>query len=57
MRAPNKNAVPLKWQRVLRALLGGSSLNRFEAERQLHDHCLHSTTSELQSRRSCSSVF
>lgn len=32
---------------ILRALLSGQSLNRFEAE-NLHDHCLHSTVSTLQ---------
>lgn len=39
---------PKKWQRVLRALLSGKSYNRFEAERALSDHCLHSTVSGLQ---------
>lgn len=41
--------VPKKWQRVLSAFLTGRSYNRFEAERQLHDHALHSTVSTLQS--------
>lgn len=40
---------PKKWQRVLAAFLTGRSFNRFEAERQLHDHALHSTVSTLQS--------
>lgn len=40
--------VPKKWQRVLAAFLTGRSFNRFEAERQLHDHALHSTVSTLQ---------
>jgi hypothetical protein len=40
---------PRKWERVLRALVGGRSLNRFEAE-YIGDHCLHSTVSELESR-------
>lgn len=31
---------------ILRVLVGGKSLNRFEAER-FHDHCLHSTISAL----------
>lgn len=37
-----------KWQRVLSALAEGRSFNRFEAERELHDHCLHSTVSRIQ---------
>lgn len=41
---------PRKWQRVLSAFLTGSSFNRFEAERQLNDHALHSTVSTLQSK-------
>lgn len=41
--------VPRKWQRVLSAFLTGRSFNRFEAERQLHDHALHSTVATLQS--------
>lgn len=45
----NDNPIPKKWQRVLRAFLEGKSFNRFEAERQLNDHCLHSTVSTLQS--------
>jgi hypothetical protein len=39
---------PLKWKRVLEAFLAGRSFNRFQAERELHDHCLHSTVSTLQ---------
>ncbi|MBA4056704.1 MAG: hypothetical protein C0490_18465 [Marivirga sp.] len=46
---PNDNPIPKKWQRVLKALLIGKSYNRFEAERLLNDHCLHSTVSTLQS--------
>ena len=34
--------------RVLNALARGESFNRFEAERDLHDHCLHSTVAALQ---------
>lgn len=41
---------PLKWKRVLRAFLDGRSFNRFEAERQLADHCLHSTVSTIQGK-------
>ena len=37
-----------KVHRVLEALANGRSLNRFEAERELHDHCLNSTVSEIQ---------
>lgn len=39
---------PLKWRRVLAALLTGRSFNRFEAERELHDHALPSTVSRLE---------
>lgn len=42
--------IPRKWERVLLALLTGRSYNRFEAERELADHCLHSTVSELQDK-------
>ena len=42
------NSVPKKWERVLAAFYRGHSFNRFEAERQLNDHCLHSTVSTLQ---------
>lgn len=41
---------PLKWRRVLSALVSGRSFNRFEAERELHDHCLHTTVSVLQGK-------
>lgn len=34
--------------KVLQALASGKSFNRFEAERELHDHCLHSTVSTIQ---------
>jgi hypothetical protein len=49
----NRNSTtppPLKWKRVLQAFLEGRSLNRFEAERELHDHCLHSTVSTIQEK-------
>lgn len=39
---------PFKWQRVLEAFVSGHSYNRFQAERELHDHCLHSTVATLQ---------
>ncbi len=45
----NTERPPKKWQRVLRGMLNGRTYNRFEAERELHDHCLHSTVSALQS--------
>lgn len=41
---------PLKWRRVLTALHAGHSFNRFEAERELSDHCLHTTASVLQGK-------
>lgn len=41
---------PKKWQRVLAAFLTNRTFNRFEAERLLHDHALHSTVSALQAR-------
>ena len=37
-----------KWERVLDYFLMGRSLNRFEAETRVNDHCLHSTISGLQ---------
>lgn len=39
---------PQKWKRVLAAFVNGRTLNRFQAERELHDHCLHSTVSTIQ---------
>lgn len=36
-----------KLENILRQLVNGKSLNRFEAEHQ-HDHCLNSTISTLQ---------
>lgn len=45
---PNPTPIPKKWQRVLSALLDGRTFNRFESERQLNDHCLHTTVSTLQ---------
>lgn len=41
---------PSKIRRVLSALADGQSMNRFQAERQLRDHCLNSTISEIQRR-------
>lgn len=40
-----------KTDRVFNALMEGKSFNRFEAERQLHDHCLHSTVATLERTR------
>lgn len=37
-----------KTKSVLMALMTGQSFNRFEAERELHDHTLNSTISTLQ---------
>jgi hypothetical protein len=45
---PNDKPLPKKWQRVLTAFVEGKSFNRFESERQLNDHCLHTTVSTLQ---------
>jgi hypothetical protein len=41
---------PQKWKRVLAAMTDGRSFNRFEAERVLNDHCLHSTVSTIQAK-------
>lgn len=41
---------PVKWRRVLSAFASGRSWNRFEAERELHDHCLHTTVSTIQQK-------
>lgn len=43
----NNNKPPKKSIRVLSALTR-RSWNRFEAERQLHDHCLHTTVATIQ---------
>jgi len=39
---------PTKIERVLTYLAPGRSLNRFEAEREVNDHCLHSTMSDIK---------
>lgn len=44
-----------KWVSVLRHLLNVGSLNRFEAERFVNDHCLHTTIASL--RRDFGIVF
>ena len=41
---------PRKWARVLRALVDGRTLNRFEAARELRDWCLNTTISQLEQR-------
>lgn len=41
---------PRKWLRVLTALHAGKSFNRFQAERELADHCLNTTVSILQGK-------
>ena len=45
-----KPKVPHKWARVLAALLTGRRFHRFEAERELADHCLHSTVATIQGK-------
>jgi hypothetical protein len=47
---PSNGSTLSKWQRVLEAFLTGKSFNRFEAARELHDHCLHSTVSTIQGK-------
>ena len=47
---PNPKNLPTKIERVLEYLLLGKSLNRFEAERIVNDHCLHSTMSALKNK-------
>lgn len=41
---------PRKIWRVLAALSTSRRWHRFQAERLLHDHCLHSTIAEIQRR-------
>ncbi|WP_308364310.1 MULTISPECIES: hypothetical protein [unclassified Microbulbifer] len=47
---PNNNTPkdPTKLERVLAYLATGRSLHRFEAEREVNDHCLPSTMSEIK---------
>lgn len=40
----------LKWKRVLAAFYAGRSLNRFQSEIEVRDHCLPSTVSVLQEK-------
>lgn len=46
----NKGQIKKKIHRVFQALLEGKSINRFEAEVQLYDHCLPSTISSIQEK-------
>lgn len=48
--SPRVRNKPTKLTRVLEALARGESFNRFEAERQLHDHTLPSTVTAIQKR-------
>src|SRR5690625_2160681 len=48
--APKHNKPQTKINRVFLALASGRSYNRFEAARELHDTCLHSTVSAIQQR-------
>ena len=48
IRNSNTTKPPRKIHRVLEALARGRRYNRFEAERELADHCLHSTVAEIQ---------
>ena len=41
---------PRKWARVLRALIDGKTLNRFDAYRELRDSCLNTTVSQIEGR-------
>lgn len=45
---PFEEVKETKISRVFKALLAGERPHRFTAERALHDHCLHSTISEIQ---------
>ncbi len=46
----HRSRPPLKWKRVLAAFVDGRKLNRFDAARELSDHCLHSTVAALQAK-------
>lgn len=46
----NKLKSQTKLDRVLESFMDGRSYNRFEAERLLNDHCLHSTVSSIQKK-------
>jgi hypothetical protein len=44
----DKNSIETKSSRVFEAFMSGMSLNLFEAQRLLHDRCLHSTVAQIQ---------
>ena len=44
----NSNDTTTKKSRVLRAFINGWIGHRFNAEIELHDHCLHSTVSSIE---------
>lgn len=48
-RSGNGTSGKCKIATILRVLMSGKSLNRFEAEHH-HDHCLNTTVSTLQNR-------
>lgn len=50
LRSDSTTRPACKWKRVLAALVLGRNYNRFEAEKALNDHCLHSTISTLQDK-------
>lgn len=50
LRSDSTTRPACKWKRVLAALVLGRNYNRFEAEKALNDHCLHSTISTLQNK-------
>ena len=45
---PNASPPGRKWETVLRYLLNVGSLNRFEAETRVNDHCLHTSIASLR---------
>ena len=48
---PSTQSLETKSSRVFEAFMSGRSLNLFEAQRELHDRCLHSTVAQLQRLR------
>ena len=48
--SPPAQPRPRKWVRILKALVDGRTLNRFEATRDLRDWCLNTTISQLEQR-------
>lgn len=45
-----RSKAPTKLENVLSYLCRGNSLNRFEAEKLVNDHCLNSTMSSVKNR-------